>query len=136
MAATYTVLYQYPTVEFLGGTQTRDVMAVGYQTSPHNVVFEARIPKADYTAAEVASFGIGYSGEIEDVFTIPGVVDATWAQVANAAGFLIDELVLSVESTSGNSSATLTVSFGQMAKETLAPRVAALREKLDEVEGL
>lgn len=136
MAATYDVLYQYPTVEFLGGTQTRDVMAVGYQTKPHGVVFEARIPRNIYSAHEVNSEGIGYSGEIESVFTHPGVVDATWAQAANSAGFLIDELVLNVESTSGNSSATLTVPFSRMAPETLAPLVAHLRDQLDAAEAL
>lgn len=136
MAATYSVLYQYPTVEFLGGTMTRDVMSVGYQTKPHGVVFEVRIPKNDYTAAQVASMGIGYSGEIESVFTHPGVTDATWAQVSNAGGFLIDEIVLTVESSSGNSSATLVVPFAEMAPETLAPKVAALRETLDDAEAL
>lgn len=136
MADTYDVLYQYPTVEFLGGTKTRDVMAVGYQTKPHGVVFEARIPRNIYSAKEVNSEGIGYSGEIESVFQQPGVADATWAQTANAAGFLIDELVLTVESTSGDSSAQLTVPFSQMAPETLAPKVKALRAELDAAEAL
>ena len=136
MADGYDVLYQYPTVEFLGGSQTRDVVAVGYQTKPHGVVFEARIPRNIYSAKEVNSEGIGYSGEIESVFTHPGVTDATWRQVANAAGFLIDELDLIVTSASGNSAATLTVPFSRMAPETLAPLVSHLRDQLDAAEGL
>ena len=39
MAETFTVVTQYPTVEYLGGTQTRDVVAVGYTTKPSGIYF-------------------------------------------------------------------------------------------------
>ena len=51
MADTFSVVTQYPTVEYLGGTQTRDVIAVVYTLKLSGLYFEARIPAADYTAA-------------------------------------------------------------------------------------
>lgn len=135
MADTFAVRTQYPTVEFVGGSQTRQVMTVGYVTKPHGVYVEVRIPKAIYSAEEVRNEGIGYSGMIEDLFNLPGVTDMTWTQRQRQDGTLVDEMVVYVTSSSGESAAELTVPFDQLTRPGLGPPVARLRKQLDEAEA-
>ncbi len=135
MADTFEVRVQYPTVEFLGGSQTRDVMAVGYVTKPSGIYVEVRIPKSTYTAAQVKSYGIGYSGTIEAVAAIPGVDGMTWSQVQRRDGTLGDVMTVYVTSSSGDSAGSFVLPFAQLAPELAAPKVAALRKQLDNAEA-
>lgn len=136
MADTFTVVTQYPTLEFLGGTQTQDVMAIGYRTKAQGVYFEVRVPRAGYTAANVNSMGIGYTGTIEAAFTNPNVIGGEWTQTPNAAGELVDNIVYTVQSDSGNSTAQLVVPYSQLAPELYDPKLAALVKTLNDAEGL
>ena len=136
MADTFTVVTQYPTVEYLGGTQTRDVIAVGYTLKPSGLYFEARIPAASYTAAQVNDYGIGYSGTIGALLAIPGVTDGYWSQTPTAAGELEDQLTLTVTSDSGNSSGTVTVPASEWDTQDVGPKVAKLLKSLNDAEAL
>jgi len=136
MAATFTVVTQYPTLEFLGGTQTQDVMAIGYRTNANGVYFEVRVPRAGYTSSNVNSMGIGYTGTIEAAFDNANVIGGEWVQTPNAAGELVDNIVYTVASDSGNSTAQLTVPYSQLAPELYNPKLAALAQELNAAEGL
>jgi hypothetical protein len=136
VADTYEVRVQYPTVEFLGGSQTRDVMAVGYVTKPSLIYFEARIPRSQYSAQQVKNYGIGYSGTIESVAAVDGVAGMQWVQSQQPDGTLLDQMVIFVSSSSGNSSASFTQPFGSLTAEFVAPKVSKLRGQLDAAEGL
>jgi len=136
MAETFTVVTQYPTLEFIGGTQTQDVMAVGYRTVAHNVYFEVRIPRKGYTPENVNSTGIGYTGTIEEAFKNQNVIGAEWAQTPTAAGDLVDNIVYTVSSDSGNSTAQLVVPFRQLAPSLYDPKIAALVKSLNAAEAL
>jgi len=133
---TFQVLVQYESTEYLGGTQTRDVIAVGYLTNGHGVYFEVRIPKASYSAAQVRAFGIGYTGTVEDIFNVPGVADIEWTQTVTAGNNLQDTLILTVMSPSGNSSATLAVPWATLNRQFVEPDVDALRVKLADAEAV
>lgn len=136
MADTFEVVTQYPTLEFLGGTQTQDVMAIGYRSKATGVYFEVRIPRKGYTPANVKSTGIGYTGTIDAVMAAEGVVGGEWTQTPTASGELQDNLVLTVASDSGNSTAQLVVPFAGLAPTLTDPKVAALRKQLNDAEGL
>src|SRR5215470_16762076 len=103
MAGDYRIGPQYPDVEFLGGTQTRPVMAVGVFTIPHNVYFEMRIPKADYTPQHVATMAEAYAANIEVALQDPHVQDIVWFQDQRQDGYLVDKATVYVTSDSGNS---------------------------------
>lgn len=135
MAATYEVRTQYPTVEFLGGSQTRDVMAIGYVTKPSRIYFEARIPKKQYTPQEVKNYGIGYSGTIEAVAAIPGIEEMIYAPTQRRDGVLLDTFEVYVSSSSGDSADSFSLPFGQLAVEFVKPRVDAMRKALDAAEA-
>ncbi len=136
MAETFDVITQYPTLEFLGGTQTQDAMAVGYRSKKYGVYFEVRIPRKGYTSANVNSTGIGYTGTIDAVMDATGVIGGEWTQTPTASGELRDNIVLTVQSDSGNSTAQLVIPFAGLAPELTNPKVAALRKTLNAAEGL
>jgi hypothetical protein len=136
VAETFTVVTQYPTLEFIGGTQTQDVMAIGYRTVAHGVYFEVRIPRKGYTPANVNSTGVGYTGTIEAAFANDNVIGGEWSQTPTAAGELVDNIVYTVASDSGNSTAQLVVPYSQLAPELYDPKLAALAKSLNDAEGL
>jgi hypothetical protein len=126
----YTVVTQYPTTEFLGGTNTQDVTAVGILTNGHGVYIEFRIPDSQYTAALGKDYAIGYTGTVEQEFLLPGVVGVSWSQEPNAQDQLVDMIEVTVQSDSGNSQAVVSFPLSQIglaATNTLiANKVAAL----------
>jgi hypothetical protein len=132
----YSVETQYPTVEFLGGTQTRDVVAVGITTKGHGVYIEFRIPVTTYTPDNVKSNAIGYTGTIENAFTFPGVQGVSWGQSPDAAGELVDQITYTVVSDSGNSSAQLTLPLSGIGTSGQISKLKNLLASLNESEGL
>jgi hypothetical protein len=136
VAETFTVVTQYPTLEFIGGTQTQDVMAIGYRTKAHGVYFEVRIPRKGYTPGNVNSTGIGYTGTIEAAFANDNVIGGEWTQTPTAAGDLVDNIVYTVASDSGNSTAQLVVPYSQLSPGLYDPKLAALAKTLNDSEGL
>lgn len=135
MANTYTVVSQYETVEFLGGTQTRPVIAVGVRTAVHGVYFEFRLLKADYNSANVKADANGFTIVYELLFTIPGVTDVEWTQEPTNAGQLQDHVVVYFTSTSGNSSASIDFPYSQFTQDYIAARVAHAIAGLDAAEN-
>ena len=135
MANDYTVETQYETVEFLGGTQTRPVMAVGVRTNVHGVYFEFRLPKSTYTTANVQNDANGFTIVYEDLFKIAGVTDVEWTQEPTQGGQLEDHVVVYFTSTSGNSSTSIDFPYSQFTQDYIAARVDFARQALDAAEN-
>lgn len=136
MAGDYRIATQYPTVEFLGGTQTRQVMAVGVFTVPSNIYFEFRIPRADYKADIVAQEAEGYSASLEADMQDPNIADITWFQSQQADGYLVDMATVYVVSDSGNSTANVDVPFGHTDPRYLIPHIQPTVDELNKAEAL
>jgi hypothetical protein len=136
MADWGTVVTQYPDVELIGGTQTQNVTAVGIVTAPHGVYLEFRIPDSIYNATQVNDYATGYSGTVEQEFSLPGVVGVTWGQTANAAGLLVDQLQIYVQSDSGNSQGSVTLPLADIGTDESNNQIAALLASLNEAEAL
>lgn len=135
MANAYDVITQYETVEFLGGTQTRPVIAVGVRTHEHGVYFEFRVDKKAYNSSVVQQDANGFTIVYELLFTIPGVTDVEWAQEPTNAGQLEDHVVVYFTSTSGNSSASIDFPYSQFTQNYIAARVAHAVAGLDAAEN-
>lgn len=135
MADTYSVITQYETVEYLGGTQTRPVIAVGVRTAVHGVYFEFRLAKGDYNSANVRNDANGFTIVYEDLFSIPGVTDVEWTQEPTQAGELEDHVVVYFTSTSGNSTASIDFPYSQFTQDYISHRVAFAIEGLDAAEN-
>jgi hypothetical protein len=133
-----------PDVEFLGGNKVRDVIVLSAWTVPHEIYFEARYPAAGWQPSFAKSTAVGYSLTFESLFTLPGVEDVAWTQQETATGFLRDGALIYVQSTSGNSDDNVFVPYSKLGIDSeassnqpgfVAAIVAALRKKLDAVEG-
>lgn len=136
MADTFDVITQYPTLEFLGGTQTQDVMAIGYRTKAHGVYFEVRMPRKIYSSTQVHDYGLGYTGSVEFQFENDNVIGGEWTQTPTAAGELVDNIVYTVASDSGNSTSQIVVPFSQLTLPTVTQRIANLVDALNAAESL
>ncbi len=136
MADTFDVVAQRPTTQFIGGTQTKDVIAVGIVTKPSSIYVEFLIPRTGYAASVVNAAALGYATIYETVAALPGVAGVQWAQDQNDAGYLVDVTVITVASTSGDSTATLTVQTPLLGPQLHEPQIIALRKQLDAAEKL
>lgn len=135
MADNYTVVGQRQVTEFLGGSQTRQSIAVGITTKPSNIYLEFRLARADYTAANVAKDANGYAIIVEMAAGIEGVAGMEWIEDPTPAGFLVDSFVITVVSTSGDSTAQFTEPYANFTQGDIAGKVKALRAELDAAEG-
>lgn len=136
MAATYTVFQQYPDTEYISATATRPVVAVGYITVPHGVYFESRIPQSAYTTEEVDNTGKVNSEPLENLFNIKNVTDVEWGQVGAPSGYIKDQITTYYQSTSGNSSGSVTVPFTGISVAEVEALVEAGVALLDTAEAL
>jgi hypothetical protein len=136
MAAGFTVVGQREDIEFLGGTQTRAVVAVSAVTKPHGVYFETRILRTSYSATVVKNVAQAWAALIEQMFDIDGVAGQQWSQVPTSSGELRDTITVTVESKSGQSSASLDFPFDHLVPEFVSGPIASLRKQLDDAEAL
>lgn len=136
MTADYTVLGQYPTTEYLGGTTTRAVTAVQYQTNPNSIYFESRIPDTALTTDEVDNTGKVNGGALEALYGITGVTDVEWTQASTPSGYLKDQIIVYYTTPSENSSGSLTTPFTGITTAKVKTAVDAAVAKLTEIENL
>lgn len=122
------------TVEYLGGTQSRQVAVCAVRTAPSLVYFEFRIPRASFTSAIARQEAEGYGAQVESVLTNPHVSGLEWWQNANDSGFLVDMATIFVRSTSGNSGLSFDVPWGHVFVEALSDPIATLAGQLDAAE--
>ena len=125
MAANYTVVTQYPDTEYLGGTQTRPVTAVGFLTVPGEIYFESRIPDSAYSQAEVDATGKVNAEPLINVLALPNVTDVEWTQVVRPSGYLADEIIIYFQTPSGNSNGSITVPFTGLTAAGVKPKIDA-----------
>lgn len=133
--ADYQIVTQYPDVEVIGGTQTRDVQVIGAVTNEHGVYFETRLPRKNATTTNIRDQVNGFAIIYEMLFEIPGVADVEWTQEPTAAGQLADHVRVYVESTSGESSGVLDFAYARFNQTVIAAAVKKLRASLDATEG-
>lgn len=135
MADTFTVVTQYPTVEYLGGSKTQDVMAIGIVTKPSGIYTEFRVPQSIYSHSIVNATALGYANIYETAAGLDWVEGVQWSQVPSN-GQLADQITFTVVSTSGNSSAQLSVLVLKLGPQLHQPQITALHNQLDAAEDL
>lgn len=136
MATSFQVVTQYPGIDTLGGTQTQDVVFVGITTVPNGTYIEFPVPASVYSSGVVDAAAIGWATIIETVWTEDWVIGVQWTQVVSPSNQLVSSLIITVGSTSGNSSATLTVPISQLGPKLHQAQITALHDSLDATEGL
>lgn len=131
MAATYTIVAQYPDVDTSGGVVARDVMAVVTRTDAHGVEFVRRYPRAQFSESIAQADALGFTIVFEELFKIPGVDAVVFGERQNAANQLEDYITVYYTSTSGDSSNFVEIPFRRLTQNFVAARVSAGRAILD-----
>jgi hypothetical protein len=136
MATSFTVVTQYPGIDVLGGTQSQDVVFVGITTIPSGTYIEFPVPQSVYAANVVNAAAIGWATIVETVWTEDWVIGVQWTQLVNPSNQLESALIITVGSTSGDSSAQLTVAIDKLGPKLQQGQITALHDQLDAAEGL
>jgi hypothetical protein len=138
MADLFETVAAYDDVEFLGGSQTRDVLVTSIRTKPSGVYIEVRVPRSlfdQYGSQVVNAAALGMANIFETLMKQPYVAGVQWGQQA-AQGQLRDVAVITVASTSGDSQSTLTVPVVNLGPDLDHKAITKLHDQLDATEGL
>lgn len=140
--APYAVDDSYRTIETLGGLGTRDVQQVIARALPSNVSFPLRVtltPKllADPggVAEAVSEIASRRSGYVAYALEVPGVTGMYAVQEFTPSNQQEDHWVLTIESTSGMTQTTRSITFRQIVPSQLVPIVRKVRAALDAIEA-
>lgn len=134
MAETFDVVAQRPGTEFLGGTETRDVMFIGIVTKPDGIYLEFAVPVSLYPAA-VNAAALGWANIFETLAGLPHVAGVEWGQrVVN--GQLQPQATITVASSSGDSTGQLTVLISSLGPKLDQAAIDKLHAQLDATEAL
>lgn len=136
MAADYTVLANQLVTEFLPPNKTRQVHEITAQADPSGIVFYLRFVDAAYTTAIIARDVGAVAGELNKNAKVPGVAGIRIEQDIDANGQIVEYGIVTVESTSGDSSTELRAIQTWIYASTFEAKVAAARDKLDAIEAL
>lgn len=138
MAEKYEVVSSYEDVEFLGGNRTREVIVTGIRTKPSGIYVEVRVPKDTFRkigAHAISDAANSWSTLFETLVRNSGVVGVQWGQETHN-GQLQDVAVVTAESDSGATQASLTVPIARLGPNLVIPGLEKLRKQLSELEGL
>jgi hypothetical protein len=138
----YAIDDSYRTIETLGGIGTRDVQQVIARALPSNVSFPLRVTLTpallahpDAVVARVQEIAGRRSGYVANALEVPGVVGVYAIQEFTASNQQEDHWVLTIDSTSGATQTTRSITFRQIVPSKLNPIVAKVRASLDAIEA-
>jgi hypothetical protein len=133
--ANYAIVTQYPDVEVVGNTQTRDVQVIGVVTQPNQIYFEVRVPRKQATTSYLKYTAQSYRDIYELIAAEPAVADVTWRQEPTLSGQLQDWITIYVTSTSGDSTTVIDIPFSKLGDTYSSEKIAAMRKALDATEA-
>jgi len=128
----------YEDVEFVGGTSTQAVIVTPIRTKPSGIYIEVRVLKSAFEkngASVVNAAALGWADIFETLAKQPHVGGVQWGQ-QQAGGQVEDVAIITVVSSSGASSDSLTVPVNALGPKLDETAIAALAKKLNELEAL
>lgn len=134
MADTYRILATRPNTQLVGGTQTQQGVSIGFVTIPNGVYAEVFVAQQPQLALIGRAAVLGYADILNTLFTVDWVSAVAWSQRVNASNLLIDQVTITVVSSSGNSTDVLTVDVDQLGPQLHGPQILALHNQLDSLE--
>lgn len=88
MSASALIQTQHQTVQVLGPSTVRDVMEVGFTTTPHDVYAVVRVPLAFWKQFGSTAYVEQVASLIEAAFAIPQVTGAAYAEDLDTNGLV------------------------------------------------
>jgi hypothetical protein len=136
MADTFTILSQEPTIERLGPTKTRPITIVTAIAKESGVVYWIKVLPANMTNAYLTQRNTTVARAMDTLAAKPGVIGVRVLEDTDPSDRFIQIVVVTVESSSGASTDDVRLSWEQAQGSAGYQRVAAVRARLDDVEGL
>lgn len=136
MAELFDILGTVSTVELAGAAGTRPVRQITARAKPSGAVFSFIVVPADYQASHVNLIAHDIAARLNLDSDVPGVTDLNVYLDVNSAGQFVYKADVTIESTSGNSSATFTIAYATLWTDGFAQYVEKARANMDEIEGL
>src|SRR5690349_1205094 len=136
MAETWEFVSAVPTEQLLGGGKTQDVQQVTARAIPSGVQFSTVVAQVDYKPDTLGIILSTIAQAINKANAVPGVADVNLYQDVNNQGQFVNKLDVTVESSSGNSSAVIHPVYGELFDARFAAAVKAEQTQLDAIEAL
>ena len=132
--AGYEVISQETVTEFLPPNRTREMQEIWARAAESGVVFTTRVAPADYAPTHVRLI-LGtladYANKLADQ---PGVAGVAMVQDVDSNNMVATSWRVTVESSSGDSTADVRLSYGEGFDDRGYKKIAAMVAKLDAIE--
>lgn len=136
MADNYTGVTSQEGVQILGGSRTQAVIELSAFTIPSNIYFETRVVKG-LDEERLAPLELSVvATDIEGGMSNPHVVTMVYDPDTDANGNLVDIMDVTVQSTSGNSTQTLRMTYGDLDPLVRDRLIEPVVHTLDAIEAL
>jgi hypothetical protein len=135
MAENWEFVASYEDVEFLGGSNTRDVLVTGIRTKPSGIYVEFRVAMADFRengARVVHDAAHAWAATFEALAAMQWVAGVQWGQ-ESYRGQLHDVAILTVQSTNGDAQSSVTIPLSQLDTAHVTAVVKKLHDQLDDI---
>lgn len=136
MASAFSFVASEATTEVSASDEVRDVQRTTLTAQPSGVTFSVMVPSGAGMAAATAAAATPIAEAFNTAADHPGVAGIFTSQEVNAAGNVTDVAVVTVTSTSGRSSTTVTVPMGTVQGGDISGAVADARAQLDALESI
>lgn len=136
MADLYDVIGQETVTEFVPPQTTRQKHQVTAVAKPSGVVFVTRVASADWNANNLGLILHDLAVYMNKLAARPGVVSVDEQQDVNANNQLTNSFLVTVESSSGDGSADVRLTYGEAFGSDGYAKIQAARDKLDAIEEL
>jgi hypothetical protein len=113
-----------------------DAATISATDGIYNIFFEFTLPKTDWRAEIVKVSAENYASYIQQIAQHDHVTAAWYAPDTNAAGVLIDTLVVVVQSDTGNSDAQVEIPFSQLNTPGAFGKIDAANSQLNSIEAI
>lgn len=131
----YRIIRQFPVLETAGTQGSTNATAVGIETNGHGVYLEFRVPDKVYSAQQVKDYATGYTGTVEQMFELAGVIGVQWFQDATPANQLADMALVTVESDSGDSQQQFQIPFRSFTPANVEKQAKPIIAKMNAAEA-
>lgn len=136
MAELFTILSQEVVTEFVPPSRTREKHEVWARAEPSGVVFTFRVVPADYAPSHVSLIAHDLAQAMNRLADQPGVTGVVMQQDVNANNQVTLHVVVTVESTSGDSTTDVRLAYGESFDQRGYDKIAKARANLDAIEDL
>lgn len=136
MADLFDIISSEPTVEVIPPNKVRPLRLITARSKPSGVVYFFAVRPPDFVASHVNLIAHDIAQALNKLADKPGVIDITMEQSVNPTDTVGQKVIVTVESTSGDSSGDVTLTWSEMFGADGYKKVATTRTQLDAIEGL